>query len=820
MSGSPQTDPVVLAFEDLQWADSGLLDFIDYLLEWSAEFPIFILALGRPELLAARPDWTATITLEPLDDTVMGELLAGLVPGLPEELARRIVARAEGVPLYAVETVRMLLDRGLLAQDGNRYVVTGDIEELEVPETLHAIAAARLDTLSQVERSVVQDAAVFGMSFTAGGCRGARRPLRGRGPPNACRISSRNRSSVSTTTSSRPSAASSSSCRACCGTRRMGRCRGGIARAGISRPPATSRKRGVRTPPNSQRSSPRTSSMPPTPNPTPPTRRRSGRWHATRSRTPASGRSRSRSGQRHNARSSMRAELADDDRTRAMLLEKAGQAANMNTDFAAACERFEQAADLFESLGDREAASRSLVGLSHTPSTPTTVSMRRSRSAGRRSPGLADGTPEKAAALADLSSQPRVPRRPRPRRRRRPTAALMIAEPLQEWHTVIRGVQHDQLHPRQAGAHSGSDRAVPAGAVSSRSNTTSPIEALRSYNNLADIPLQHDRFAEAVAIAEPGLALAKERGNRRWEQALTVLIATAKVGMGQWDGLPELTDAGELPFTGLQQLAWLPHLARVSAARGDTDTLQRILTLAGEHAGSSNIEYAAGPVVAQAIALRALGRDTDALAAALPIATGPPEIANELRREAYVEAGLAALAVGDETAVAQLIQFVADMPPATRSPLLRAGAARFTGLLAARRGDTNTADEQLTEADPRAAGDRGAIRPRPSPARTRRTDTTPTGATTPPRRWSPKRSRSSPGSAQPPTSTEPKSSTGRLPQRHESSSPEIAVETAGTIGGGASGPCAPEPGFRLSRVGSDPHQTTRANVALVVPRTR
>ena len=148
----------------------------------------------------------------------------------------------------------------------------------------------------------------------------------------------------------------------------------------------------------------------------------------------------------------------------------------------------------------------------------------------------------------------------------------------------------------------------------------------------------------------------------------------------------------------MDQLLWLPHLARVSAARGDTDTLQVILTLAGEHAGSSNTEVAAAPVIAQAIALRALGHDTDALGAALPVATGPPAIPNELRREAYVEAGLAALALGDETAVTQLIQFVADMPPARRSPLLRAGAARFTGLLAAQHGDTNIADEQLTEA--------------------------------------------------------------------------------------------------------------------------
>ncbi len=73
------------------------------------------------------------------------------------------------MPLYAVETVRMLLDRGLLTQEGYSYRVSGDVEELDVPETLHALAAARLDGLSPVERSILQDAAVLGQSFTAAG---------------------------------------------------------------------------------------------------------------------------------------------------------------------------------------------------------------------------------------------------------------------------------------------------------------------------------------------------------------------------------------------------------------------------------------------------------------------------------------------------------------------------------------------------------------------------------------------------------------------------------------------------------------------------
>ena len=95
-----------------------------------------------------------------------GRLLDGFVPGLPEELQRRILARAEGVPLYAVETVRMLLDRGLLAQEGSVYPPTGQIDELEVPESLHA-----------PDRCAPRRAPRRGAPAAAG-CRGARQDLR------------------------------------------------------------------------------------------------------------------------------------------------------------------------------------------------------------------------------------------------------------------------------------------------------------------------------------------------------------------------------------------------------------------------------------------------------------------------------------------------------------------------------------------------------------------------------------------------------------------------------------------------------------------
>ena len=163
--------PVVMVFEDMQWADAGLLDFIEYLLEWSRNQPIFILGLARPELADKRPTWGAgkrsfsSLYLEPLSAHAMEELLSGLVPGLPDDVRGQILDRAQGVPLYAVETVRMLLDRGLLAREGSVYRPTGTIESLEVPETLHGLIAARLDGLSPEERRVVQDGAVLGKTF-------------------------------------------------------------------------------------------------------------------------------------------------------------------------------------------------------------------------------------------------------------------------------------------------------------------------------------------------------------------------------------------------------------------------------------------------------------------------------------------------------------------------------------------------------------------------------------------------------------------------------------------------------------------------------
>jgi class 3 adenylate cyclase/tetratricopeptide (TPR) repeat protein len=167
--------PAALLFEDLHWADAALVSFIEDLLDWSRNYPIFVLTLARPEIVERHPGFpgatrsATTLPLDPLYDDAMDELLRGLVPGLPDDVARDIRERADGIQLYAVETVRMLLDRGLLEQAGSEYRLVGSVESLDVPETLHALIAARLDGLPETERALLQNAAVLGKTFTPRG---------------------------------------------------------------------------------------------------------------------------------------------------------------------------------------------------------------------------------------------------------------------------------------------------------------------------------------------------------------------------------------------------------------------------------------------------------------------------------------------------------------------------------------------------------------------------------------------------------------------------------------------------------------------------
>jgi class 3 adenylate cyclase/tetratricopeptide (TPR) repeat protein len=160
--GLAELDPLVLVFEDLHWADDGLLDFVDYLVDWAGAVPILVVATARPELLARRPGWgggkpnAATISLAPLSEEETARLLHELLDRavLPAELQTRLLERAGGNPLYAEEFARIAAE----GADG----------DLPLPESLHGLIAARLDALAGEEKALLQDAAVVGKVFWPG----------------------------------------------------------------------------------------------------------------------------------------------------------------------------------------------------------------------------------------------------------------------------------------------------------------------------------------------------------------------------------------------------------------------------------------------------------------------------------------------------------------------------------------------------------------------------------------------------------------------------------------------------------------------------
>jgi class 3 adenylate cyclase/tetratricopeptide (TPR) repeat protein len=167
--------PLVIVIEDLHWADQALLEFLQHLLDRSTAVPLLVVCTARPEFseraLAGGGDrWNrTTIHLLPLSDDETGDLIAALLPpgALPSEVWTQLLERAAGNPLYAQEYVRMLVDHEL-PESGRHLTRLGGGGGFPVPETIQALIAARLDTLSHERKALLQDAAVIGQVFWAG----------------------------------------------------------------------------------------------------------------------------------------------------------------------------------------------------------------------------------------------------------------------------------------------------------------------------------------------------------------------------------------------------------------------------------------------------------------------------------------------------------------------------------------------------------------------------------------------------------------------------------------------------------------------------
>ncbi len=206
-----QQQPLILVIDDLQWADEALLDLLEYLTDRVSNVPILFLCPARPDFFERRRDWGGgrrnftTIALESLSNEESSELINELLKTdeLPEALRHTILNRAEGNPFFVEEIVRMLIDQGVLVNEGDSWHVSAQHEvvlselaspaappedtlidqhyvfPLRVPDTIQGVLAARVDLLNPLEKRVLQDASIIGRTFWLSGLLELATPYRG-----------------------------------------------------------------------------------------------------------------------------------------------------------------------------------------------------------------------------------------------------------------------------------------------------------------------------------------------------------------------------------------------------------------------------------------------------------------------------------------------------------------------------------------------------------------------------------------------------------------------------------------------------------------
>jgi class 3 adenylate cyclase/tetratricopeptide (TPR) repeat protein len=688
------SSPVIFAFEDLEWADSGLLDFIDYLLEWSADFPIFILALGRPELLAARPEWTVTITLAPLGDETMGELLRGLVPGLPDELSGQIRRRAEGIPLYAVEMVRMLLDRGLLQEEGSRYVVSGDVSDLEVPETLQALAAARLDNLEQTERSLLQDAAVIGQSFTPStlGAVSERpaaevqRLLEGLVAKQVVAYVDDSRSGergqyVFLQALLRQVALSTLS--------RRDRKAKHLAVAGhlreawhddageIAEVLASHYQAAVDAVPDAEDAAAiRASACN--------TLADAGRRAVSLALGPEA--------RRHFERA---AALAQDPAAHGRLLREAGMAAQLSGELEDAVSLLDAAAELLreQGLGRESARVEGLIGSAlHELGQIEEAAERLDRAYAT----VDDGSDDEAVAdLAQRRATMMFTRGDREESLRLADTAVGIADRLRLGPILVQALIAKANALAESGRPAESTALYRHALELALEHDLAP-EAVRAYYNLAETSMGEARFAEAEALLERGLALTRQRGDRQGERRLLAQTTLALTALGRWDEAiarsASLREQGH-DLWASQTIVSLPH---VLAARGDTEQLTGLVDDIGAERGWAAV--ASAGKVAHAVMLRETGHAAESVQEAGEAMLETLETAVSDVPWQFAETVECAFAAGRPEVVDELLERIDALAPSELIPLLEAEAVRARGRLAAHRGDSEEAERWFRRA--------------------------------------------------------------------------------------------------------------------------
>ncbi len=684
--------PTVMVFEDLQWADPSLLDFVEYLMEWSREHRLFVIAIARPELMDRRPTWgtssrnATSLRLEPLADDSMRSLLDGLAPGLPDELRATILQRAEGVPLYAVETVRMLIDRGVLSLEGSAYRISGPVEALDVPETLHALIAARLDGLTPDERRVVQDGSVLGKTFTTAGLA----LLTGMSEEQLAPVlSSLVRKEVFLLQADPRSPERG----------QYGFLQDLVKFVAYETLSKKERKAKHLVAAHNAETSPDAEELaevvaahyveayraaPDAPDA--PEIKASALVSLERAGVRAASLSATFEAQRLFDHA---AELADDDRERAGLLERAGRMAHYGARYVEAAERLVEAATLYERIGEprRQAAvSAALAETEWYGMAKIEEPLRRMEAAYEV---LAGGEPdEDLAALAGEIARfryfaghveealPWIER------------ALDIAESL--WLPEVlsnvlntKGLARRSTHPEESLALI--ERAVVLAEENGSANAL-----IRAVNNLGVFLAEVDRIEEAIeAFARQG-EIAHRLGVEQAGLVSRVSELSCRVDLGQWDEALEIAE-GLWPEQerAPRDVSELLKLVLVHRARGDVERGRVITDAFAPFSASEESQMRAGYNATNACQLLAEGRAEEALAAA-EIALADAVIVGinaESTKWAYTFGMDAAASLGDRGRLEAMIAAVESIPRGLRSPSLGAHATRYRAHLAAISGE-------------------------------------------------------------------------------------------------------------------------------------
>jgi class 3 adenylate cyclase/tetratricopeptide (TPR) repeat protein len=685
-------NPVAMVFEDMQWADDSLLDFIDYLLEWSRQHPIFVCTLARPEIHERRPTWGAgrrsftSLYLEPLSHEAMEQLLDGLVPGLPDELKAKILQRAEGIPLYAVETVRMMLDRGALVQDGPVYRPAGPIAELEVPETLHALIAARLDGLAPDERHLLQNAAVLGKTFT----RQALVKLAGLDDQE---LSPLLRALVRKEILSLQADPRSPEHGQYSFVQDLLR---HVAYETLSR--AERKSRHLAAAAHLESAFPEEEEVvevlashyldayreaPDAPDAA--EIKVKAHEMLARAGDRAASLAAAREAQRYYQQA---AELADDPLVCADLEDRAGKMAWRRGRAEEARALFGKAVEIFNDQDLRRPAARTASVLAeidyrdgHTSDSIMRLEHALESLAGEEPDADVAAVAAQLGRFLALDSQLDAAM-PQLELALELAEALKLPEVLTQALTTKGVVLTRQNRLEEA-------RILLDGALAIALEHDIPGAAIRASNNLGVAYESSDRYADALAISDRAAAIARRVGDRVWESQLFAGPISALVLLGRWDeALAREAEVNAIGTVSVEHL--LVHLVEIDCWRGNVEEARSRLERSSDLKAHETLEHVAGYLLHEAQVLRTEGNLRSAEEALAPVLEARTELGITFLnvKLGFVEALECAFGLGDISKLEQLLAVIEGLRPGECPPLLEAHAARFRAKLA---GDAATA---------------------------------------------------------------------------------------------------------------------------------